>query len=116
MKDLKLDFESYWIGITGGDDQFADRKQAAENEWNNHPEKHLPIMRWIQKHGAYHGRNPFFFIQDFKIRHTIPKGQPTNYRGKAAPHESIFSAKYNGEWGMYTQADIDAYHMEVYKE
>ena len=42
--------------------------------------------------------------------------QPTNYRGRSAPQEPIFSAKYNGEWGMYTQVDIDAFHMEVYKE
>ena len=42
--------------------------------------------------------------------------RPTNYRGKNAPKEPIFSAQYNGEWGMYTQADIDAFHMEVYKE
>ena len=42
--------------------------------------------------------------------------QPTNYRGRSAPQEPIFSAKYNGEWGMYTRADIDAFHMEVYKE
>ena len=42
--------------------------------------------------------------------------QPTNYRGRSAPKEPIFSAQYNGEWGMYTQADIDTYHMEVYKQ
>ena len=42
--------------------------------------------------------------------------EPVNYRGKTAPKEPIFSALYNGEWGMYTRDDIEAFHMEVYKE
>ena len=53
------------------------------------------------------------------IRENTPKEKqsgPTNYRGKSEPKDPIFSALYNGEWGMYTQADIDAYHMEVYKK
>ena len=107
--DFKTDFETYWTSINAGA-QFEDRKDAAREEWNNHPEKQAPIMRWLKKHGAYPGRNPFFFIQDFKVRG--PQRQPTNYRGKAIPFGVIvFSAKYNGEWGMYTQEDIDAFNM-----
>ena len=42
--------------------------------------------------------------------------QPTNYRGKAIPARlQVFSAKYNGVWGMYTQADIDKYGLEKAK-
>ena len=65
--DLKIDFESYWVGITGGSG-FEERKEAARAEWEKCPEKHVPIMRWLNKHGPYTGRNPFFFIQDFKVR------------------------------------------------
>ena len=109
--DLTFDFETYWNRI-GGDINFANRKAATEIEWAKHPDKHKPIILWLVEHGTYPQRNPFFFIQDFKIK--CPKGQPTNYRGKTAPKEPIFSAMYNGKWGMYTQADIDTYHMEVY--
>ena len=66
--DLKTDFQSYWKAIVGDDTQYDDRKAAAEMEWNAHPEKHIPIMRWLKRHGAYKGRNPYFFIQDFKVR------------------------------------------------
>lgn len=54
------------------------------------------------------------------IRDNAPKKTqqgPVNYRGKSKlPQEPIFSAKYNGAWGMYTQADIDKYHMELAKK
>ena len=66
--DLKTDFQSYWKAIVGDDTQYDDRKAAAEAEWNAHPEKHIPIMRWLKRHGVYKGRNPYFFIQDFKVR------------------------------------------------
>ena len=116
VKDFIMDvnFESYWTSITV-DDEFADRKEAARAEWDLHPEKHEPIMRWLKRHGAYPGRNPYFFIQDFKVR--ISRTQPTNYRERPIPAGiRVFSAKYNGQWGMYTREDIDAFHMEEYKE
>ena len=37
---------------------------------------------------------------------------PTDYNHRALPDVPVFSAKYNGEWGMYTQEDIDKYGME----
>ena len=108
--DLQTDFESYWAAITA-DNKFEDRKEAAREEWTKYPEKHVPIMQWLKKHGSYPGRNPFFFIQDFKVRRS--KGQPTNYRGQIIPPGvQVFSAKYNGTWGMYTQEDIDAFGLE----
>lgn len=109
--DLTFDFETYWEKI-GGDIHFANRKAATEREWARHPDKHRPIILWLVEHGTYPQRNPFFFIQDFKIKQS--QGQPTNYRGKKAPQEPIFSAKYNGAWGMYTEEDIKAYQMERY--
>ena len=112
--DLKTDFESYWTTINAGT-EFEDRKNAAREEWMKHPEKQEPIMRWLNKHGAYPGRNPFFFIQDFKIRvPKVPQRQPVNYRGQAIPSGVVvFSAKYNNAWGMYTQQDIDDFHMDL---
>ena len=40
------------------------------------------------------------------------QGGPTDYNGRKLPKSPVFSAKYNGKWGMYTQADIDKYHLE----
>ena len=65
--DLTFDFETYWEKI-GGDTYFANRKAATEIEWAKHPDKHRPIILWLVEHGTYPQRNPFFFIQDFKLR------------------------------------------------
>ena len=104
-----MDFETYWK-LIDGDAQFANRKEAASIVWQQHPEKHESIIRWLQKHGAYKGRNPYFFILDWQVKHI--DGTPTNYNGGKLPSVPVFSAKYNGKWGMYTQADIDKYGLE----
>ena len=65
--DLTFDFETYWTKI-GGDIHFANRKAATEREWNKHPDKHQAIILWLVEHGTYPQRNPYFFIQDFKLR------------------------------------------------
>ncbi len=107
--DLKYDFETYWSSIRP-DDSFQDRKEAAEEEWDKHPEKHEAIIRWLHKHGPYSMRNPYFFIQDFKVRK--PHGQPTDYRGKTIPKGvQVFSAQYNGHWGMFTAEDIKRFSL-----
>ena len=62
-----MDFNDYWL-LIGGDVNFSNRKVAAEQAWNNHPEKQEPIIRWLKKHGAYPGRNPYFFILDFQLK------------------------------------------------
>ena len=65
--DITFDFETYWKKI-GGDIHFANRKAATEREWARHPDKHRSIILWLVEHGTYPQRNPFFFIQDFKLR------------------------------------------------
>lgn len=104
-----MDFETYWQLIEG-DAKFADRKTATEELWNAHPEKHQGIIQWLRKRGAYKKRNPYFFILDWEVKEA--KSGPTNYNGRALPKVPVFSAKYNGQWGMYTQADIDKYGLE----
>ena len=108
-----MDFNDYWRAMNPSQ-EYDNRKMAARIAWDEHPEKHQAIMTWLAQHGDYSERNPYFFILDFTPPR--PKGQPTNYRGRSVPQEPIFSAKYNGEWGMYTRADIEAFHMEVYKD
>ena len=105
-----MDFETYWTTINPNN-ELPDRYEAAREAWAQYPEKQEPIMKWLARHGAYQGRNPYFFILDFKVRGAV--GEPTNYNGKALPKEPVFSAKYKGKWGMYTQADIAKYGMET---
>ena len=63
-----MDFEQYWT-LIGGDVNFADRKTAAEGAWNRcAPDKQQAIMAWLQIHGRYPGRNPYFFILDFQAK------------------------------------------------
>ena len=107
-----MDFEQYWR-LIGGDVQFADRKTAAEEAWHAHPEKQASIIAWLKKHGAYKGRNPYFFILDWQVKHI--EGTPTDYNNQPLPSVPVFSSKYKGKWGMYTQEDIDKYHLEKAK-
>lgn len=62
-----MDFEQYWT-LIGGDVNFANRKEAARTAWYAHPDKHEAILKWLQAHGRYTGRNPYFFILDFQSR------------------------------------------------
>ena len=67
IMDLKFDFETYW-SLMQPAPQFENRKTAAEREWNKYPEKHVAIIMWLKKHGPYPLRNPYFFIQDFRMQ------------------------------------------------
>ena len=111
--DLNLDFNNYW-SLIGGDEHFADRKQAAREEWSKHPEKHEAIIRWLTKHGKYVDRNPYFFIQDFKYRAPTVIGEPTNWNGRALKEGvKYISAKYNGVFGLYTEEDVRKFGLQV---
>lgn len=62
-----MDFEIYWT-LIGGDERFANRKEAARQLWLEHPEKHFAIITWLRAHGKYPARNPYFFILDFQSK------------------------------------------------
>ncbi len=107
-----MDFELFWT-LMSPDSQFNDRKKAAEVEWNQHPEKHIAIIQWLKKHGQYKNRNPFFFIQDFKVS-VGPMRVPTNWNGHPLQDGIQYvTAKYNGIWGTYTLDDARDFNMEV---
>lgn len=65
--DNNTTFETYW-NLMRPNLLFENRKEAARNEWDKYPEKHKSIIAWLQEKGAYPNRNPFFFIQDFKVQ------------------------------------------------
>lgn len=105
-----INFEDFWDAYNP-DPQFNNRHAATQLEWDKCTlEKQQAIMRWLEQFRPPQGRNPFFFVQDFVVKK--PLGTPTNYNGRNLPKEPVFSAKYNGQWGMYTQADIDKYGLE----
>ena len=108
--DSQYDFETYWTLIQSGED-FDDRKDAARDEWNKHPEKHVAIINWLKKHGPYVGRNPFFFIQDFKIRKT--PGLPTFLRGDEGG--DLVQVRYNGLYKICTRETMDLFNLEFVK-
>ncbi len=63
-----MDFEQYWT-LIGGAVNYADRKAASEKAWALcSPEKQQAIIQWLQAHGRYPSRNPYFFILDFQAK------------------------------------------------
>lgn len=91
-----MDFETYWH-LIGGDIHFSDRKAAAETVWTQHPDKHAAIIEWLQAHGRYPNRNPYFFILDFQ-----PKRPPRR--------QELSFKDYYARYG--TTAETDGWHME----
>ena len=89
-----MDFEQYWKSI-GGDVNFADRKTAAQRAWSLcAPDKQQAIIAWLQTHGRYPGRNPYFFILDFQVKR----------------RETLTFAQYYAKYG--TTAETDGWKME----
>ena len=89
-----MDFETYWT-LIGGDVNFSDRKEATKKLWTQHPEKHEAIIKWLQKHGRYTGRNPYFFILD--------------WQQKKQRQQTLSYAEYYQRYG--TTEETDGWHM-----
>ena len=87
-----MDFETYWT-LFSPDSQFENRREAAEQEWNKHPDKHEAIIAWLRRHGAYKGRNPYFFIQDFQVKQ--PRQQVLSF---SAYYERFRTTEEQGGW------------------
>jgi len=90
------------------------RKAELRNKWDNEytPAKKHFIIQDLFAHEADNTRpdlrDPLTYCERFEVP------APTNYNGRAIPDGlKVFSAKYNGEWGMYTQEDIDNYHLTL---
>ena len=66
-----MDFTRFWI-LFQPDKEFESRKEAARREWDKSSiHKQEAIISWLETHGSYKGRNPYFFIQDFKPRKQV---------------------------------------------
>ena len=94
-------------------DRKADLRYKWEHEYSRAKKKF--IMDDLFAHEAANTltdlRDPFTYCEKFKIP------APYDYNGHEIPAGTqVFSAAYNGAWGMYTQKDIDDYNLERPKE
>ena len=112
-----LGFDKYWEGMSPSV-EFQDRHAATERLWFTTPDdKKQAILDWIQSHGAYPGRNPYFFILDFKMKRKQPKDlNKTNKGGKMLESGKAEIAFYGTSWGVYSQEDIKAFRLLTKKE
>ena len=61
-----MDFNQF-LTLFQPDKEFTNRLGAAQRLWEQStPAKQSAIITWLETHGAYKGRNPYFFILDFK--------------------------------------------------
>ena len=61
-----MDFNRF-LTLFQPDNEFTNRLGAAQRLWEQStPAKQSAIIAWLETHGAYKGRNPYFFILDFK--------------------------------------------------
>lgn len=63
-----MDFNQF-LTLFQPDKQFTNRLGAAQRLWEQSPPtKQQAIIAWLETHGAYKGRNPYFFILDFQAK------------------------------------------------
>ena len=61
-----MDFNQFF-SLFQPDEEFRSRLGAAQRLWEQcSPTKQGAIIAWLETHGRYPGRNPYFFILDFK--------------------------------------------------
>ncbi len=69
-----MDFNQF-LTLFQPDEEFRSRLGAAQRLWEQcSPTKQGAIIEWLETHGRYPGRNPYFFILDFK-----PQQQPLSF-------------------------------------
>ena len=63
-----MDFNRF-LTLFQPDKEFTNRLGAAQRLWDQTcSAKQEAIIAWLETHGRYKGRNPYFFILDFKPR------------------------------------------------
>ena len=63
--------------------------------------------------GKFVDYNPTYAIHDnLPCKRAASIGVPTDWNGRQAP-APVEIACYNGHWGMYTQQDIDLFHLKT---
>ena len=108
-------FETVWQALVENGSSMRNH-DATERFWNTlSPQQqdlaHRNIPRKVRE-GKFVQYDPIRAIKENIRQVKVPA--PKNYNGVSNPDKPIFSAKYNGAWGMYTEEDIETYQMERY--
>ena len=105
---MAIPFDNYWDAIKP-EPHFESRKEAARIAWETNPDKQRPIMAWLQQHGAYPDRNPYFFIVDFQLRNHL--GEP-EWKTGGETGEDLVQVKYNGQFKICTRATMELFGLQ----
>ena len=96
------------------------RKEACRRLWESFDLQRqrytYQTIRDKQQRGESVNPNPYFAIEDNS--HNLPQKTlcaPTNYNGRSLPKEPCVIAVYNGEGGVYTLKDAQAFNMLIKK-
>ena len=92
----------------------AKQEQNAQVAWQRYtPEQQQALLDAVRK--GYNVKGNFqFTVEDFlrnQAAEPEPCAAPTNYNGCDPPKEPTAIAFYNGEWGLYTLADIQKFNL-----
>ena len=91
------------------------QEQNAKTAWQRYtPEQQQALLEAVRK--GYNVKGNFqFTVEDFlreqSGKEAAPGAAPTNYNGCDPPKEPTAVAFYNGEWGLYTLADIQKFNL-----
>ncbi len=110
-----LSFDSIWdlVKNHGGVAEFYITDAARLWETYSEPQREH-IYRAIQNKlaaGKFVHYNPVKAFVENAPKKTFQG--PTNYQGRKLPAVPVFSAKWQGKWGMYTIEDIKKFNMEI---
>lgn len=87
-------FEDYWE-LFAPDPEFANRRLATQRLWEQcPPDRRRAIIEWLKSGRPKNTRNPYFFVQDFRI----------------LKQETISYADYYARY--HTTEEQDGWHME----
>jgi hypothetical protein len=111
-----MDFNTMWQ-LLYDHGASAKKEEGTRRFWDTLSEEEQQIafttITKKLKEKAFVNFDPIRAIRENIWRAKAP--EPTNYRGCVIPQGvQVFSAKYNGVWGMYTREDIDKFHLRVF--
>ena len=124
MEEKKITMQDLWLLLQPS--KVFDTRGRFEKclaDWNSMDEtQQRRVFKLLQAKKEQTGLNPnpYYALndamqEDEQQQARVPKEGPTDYNGRQLPNVPVFSAKYNGKWGMYTQEDINKYHLEKAK-
>ena len=89
LKVMDISFENFWE-LFNPDPEFANRRAATSLEWNQCSDaKKEAIIKALTDGKPKSGRNPYFYVQDFRVR----------------THQTLSYADYYARYGTTEEVD-----------